>query len=213
MDINKNKETFIHLAKTYIKRPGLEDLLQFLEDSDWYAAPASTHYHGCVPGGLVQHSINVHRKLCNLYCLEKKNAGKGNNLTEEELETLAIIGLFHDLCKGNFYVLEQKNRKNPETGAWESVPCYTVKDTMPLGHGEKSVFLLNRYIGLLPEEIYAIRWHMGFTDSTFKGGDGTVGRAFEQCPLAMLTHVADLMSTYINENEAGKTMFDIPVAQ
>ena len=44
----------------------------------------------------------------------------------------------------------------------------------------------------------AIRWHMG------PDGDGwrTAGNAYNLFPLAVLTHVADLQATYLDEVES-----------
>ena len=44
------------------------------------------------------------------------------------------------------------------------MPYYTVDDTIPYGHGEKSVMMLTEYVKLTNEEKYAIRWHMGFSE-------------------------------------------------
>ena len=50
-----NKETFISLCQS-ITRPGMPELLAWLENSDFFTAPASTRYHGAYEGGLVEHS-------------------------------------------------------------------------------------------------------------------------------------------------------------
>jgi hypothetical protein len=41
---------------------------------------------------------------------------------------------------------------------------YGVDDKLPMGHGEKAVYLLSKFIPLTDEEILAIRWHMGAFD-------------------------------------------------
>ncbi len=81
-----------------------------------------------------------------------------------------------------------------ENGEWEKVPYYTVDDTIPYGHGEKSVMMLTEYIKLTSEEKYCIRWHMGFTEP--KELYNTIGAAFKKYPLALLLHEADLEATY-----------------
>jgi hypothetical protein len=43
-------------------------------------------------------------------------------------------------------------------------PTYGVDDKLPMGHGEKAVYLLSKFIPLTDEEILAIRWHMGAFD-------------------------------------------------
>ena len=59
----ENKEKFRALFKAWVKRPGTEKLLAWLETTDFFEAPASTKYHGAYPGGLVEHSLNVCREL------------------------------------------------------------------------------------------------------------------------------------------------------
>ena len=82
---------------------------------------------------------------------------------------------------------------------------YKFEDSLPYGHGEKSVYIISGFMRLTREEAMAIRWHMGFSDSDFKGGGYNVGNAFEMYPLAVLTHIADLQATYLDEaGETGK---------
>ena len=45
------KEKFLELLRT-VKRDGIEDLINFLEKSDFFKAPASTRFHGNYEGGL-----------------------------------------------------------------------------------------------------------------------------------------------------------------
>ena len=108
-------------------------------------------------------------------------------------DTLKIVALLHDICKVNYYKVDYRNAKNAE-GVWEKVPYYTVDDTIPYGHGEKSVMMLTEYIKLTVEEKYCIRWHMGFTEP--KEMYSTIGIAFKKYPLALLLHEADLEATY-----------------
>ena len=108
-------------------------------------------------------------------------------------DTLKIVALLHDICKLNFYKVEYRNAKN-KNGDWEKVPYYTVDDTIPYGHGEKSVMMLSEFITLTNEEKDAIRWHMGFTEP--KELYTTIGVAFKKYPLALLLFEADLESTY-----------------
>ena len=171
------KEEFIKLLKE-IDREGMDKLIEFLESSDFFTAPASTRYHGDFEGGLLQHSMKVYEIL-------KEKSG--------DSDSVRIIALLHDICKTNFYKTDYRNAKN-ELGVWEKVPYYTVDDTIPYGHGEKSVMMLSEFIKLTPEEKYAIRWHMGFTEP--KELYSTIGAAYKKYPIALLTHEADLEATY-----------------
>ena len=186
------KERFINLYQNLITRPGADKLLAWLETTDFFEAPASTRFHLSRPGGLVEHSIHVYHRLHDLYVFERQNSENFAfiEMTKDEEETIAICGLLHDLCKANFYGVEMRNRKN-EQGQWEKYPFYVVNDQLPYGHGEKSVYIISGFMKLSREEAMAIRWHMGFS----------VGNAFEKFPLALLTHMADLQATYLDEAE------------
>ena len=184
-----NKEIFIKICKEKIKRDGLDKLLEWLEASDFYESPASTNYHGNYKGGLLQHSLNVYELL-------KESPYIAN--TKEE--TIAIVSLFHDLCKVNTYSSQTKKRPN-ESGKWVDTEVFVYKDDMPLGHGEKSVIILSRFLNLTLEEIMAINWHMGGFDSRVKGGDRGLNTAFETYPLALELHLADMRASYLIERE------------
>ena len=194
------KDRFIELYQHFITRPGADKLLSWLETTDFFEAPASTRFHLARPGGLVEHSIHVYHRLRDLYVSERQRAEDQAfiDLLNGEEETIAICGLLHDICKANFYAVEMRNRKN-EQGQWEKYPFYVVNDQLPYGHGEKSVYIISGFMKLTREEAMAIRWHMGFSDTDFKGGGYSVGNAFEKFPLALLTHMADLQATYLDE--------------
>lgn len=200
------KEKFLDIYKQWVIRPGADEFLRWLEGSDFFNAPASTRFHLSRPGGLVEHSIHVYHRLRDLYVMERqmKEDCAFLDLSEKEEETIAICGLLHDICKANFYNVEMRNRKN-EQGQWEKYPFYVVNDQLPYGHGEKSVYIISGFMKLSREEAMAIRWHMGFSDNEFKAGGYSVGNAFEKFPLALLTHIADLQATYLDEVEEGQS--------
>lgn len=152
------KEKFIEIFKQNIARPGSDKLLAWLETTDFFEAPASTRFHLSRPGGLVEHSIHVYERLLKLYISEKTEPGQPVPYfpMAEELETITICGLLHDLCKANFYGVEMRNRKN-EQGQWEKYPFYVVNDQLPYGHGEKSVYIISGFMKLSREEAMAIR--------------------------------------------------------
>lgn len=194
------KDRFIGLYQQLITRPGADKLLAWLETTDFFEAPASTRFHLSHPGGLVEHSIHVYHRLHDLFVSERQNRENDPfiELSDNEEETIAICGLLHDICKANFYAVEMRNRKN-EQGQWEKYPFCVVNDQLPYGHGEKSVYIISGFMKLTREEAMAIRWHMGFSDNDFKAGGFSVGNAFEKFPLALLTHMADLQATYLDE--------------
>ena len=177
------KDNIIELLKS-TNREGMDNLIEFLEKSDFFKAPASTRFHGDHEGGLAEHSFKVYE------ILKEKVKFAGLDIPEE---TIIISALLHDICKTNFYKIDYRNAKN-SLGVWEKVPYYTIEDTIPYGHGEKSVMMLTEYIRLTNNEKYAIRWHMGFSEP--KELYGTLGQAFTKYPFALLLHEADLEATY-----------------
>ena len=193
------KEEFISIFNEHIKRPGADKLLDYLENkSDFFTAPCSTRFHGAYEGGLVEHSVNVYHCLKDYLSRPRVKEVYGIDASEE---TIAIVSLLHDVCKVNFYATEMRNRKNDETGQWEKVPFYTINDTLPYGHGEKSVYIISGFLygdgRLTRDEALAIRWHMGF--SSEDDNKNTIGRALEMYPLAFALHVADMEATYFLE--------------
>lgn len=186
-------------------RDNIESLLEFIRKSDFYSAPASTRYHSCHEGGLLEHSMNVFKALDS----KSKNPVWHEIIEDVGRDSIIISALLHDICKSYFYGTELKNKKvYSEYGKkiddngrydWQSVPCYTVNDRIPYGHGEKSVMMIEEYIKLKPVERYAIRWHMGFTEP--KENYNTLSAAIRKYPFILALHEADLEATYTMETE------------
>lgn len=187
------REEFIELFNRHVTRPGAEKLLEWLDTTDFFRAPASTRFHGACEGGLVMHSLNVYHALTNHFFTEGENA-----------ESYVIVALLHDLCKANYYKAGTRNVKNETTGQWEKVPTYNVEDAFPYGHGEKSVYLIERFMRLKPAEAVAIRWHMGGFDDAARGGCRAISEAYDAYPLAVKLHIADLEATYLMEKGTGR---------
>lgn len=183
------QQRFEQLFCEYIKREGAQQLLDWLKKTDFFTAPASTKYHCACEHGLVMHSVSVFETMLQYF-------EEG-----ESMESYAICGLLHDVCKSQFYKVSLKNVKNQETGRWEQQEYYLVEDQFPYGHGEKSVFLIERFLRLKPSEAVAIRWHMGGFDEAARGGSYAISHAYEKYPLAVKLHLADLHSTYLKEKE------------
>lgn len=202
--MSEYKDRFIELVGS-INRDGIDKLMEFLEKSDFYTAPASTRFHCSIPEGLLIHSLNVYDMF------EKKIESEPFKTILGDLpeDTKKIVALFHDLCKAYTYEIDYKNKKvYSDTGSkkdekgrfdWQVVPYYAFNDQVPYGHGEKSVMMLENYIKLLPIERYAIRWHMGFTEP--KENWNTLGSAIEKYPIILALHESDLEATYLLEKD------------
>ena len=192
--IEENTGRFEELLSS-VKRTGIDKLMEYIRNkTDFYKAPASTRFHLACEGGLLQHSLNVYDCL-----IAKKESPVWKP-------------------KANFYKEGTKNQKtyDPEKVAaaepwqrkhdqmgdfiWETVKTYQVDDQLPLGHGEKSVMLIQCYIRLTMQEVMAIRWHMGFSEA--KENYNAVGQAMEKYPVVLALHEADLEATKILEIES-----------
>ncbi|MFI3168990.1 MAG: HD domain-containing protein [Faecalibacterium sp.] len=182
------RETFINIFESNISRPGSTKLLDWLQTTDFFVAPASTRFHGACEGGLVMHSVNVYNALRESFFEDG-----------DDEESFAICALLHDLCKANFYKAGTRNVKDDLTGKWEKVPSYSIEDRFPYGHGEKSVFLIERFMKLKTAEAVAIRWHMGGFDDSVRGGSFAISDAYNHYPIAVKLHLADLKATYLME--------------
>lgn len=187
--LTQRKTEFITLLRD-TEREGMEDLLTWLEnETDFYSAPASSQFHGAFEGGLLNHSLAVYKYL--------KNFTKA--LQDVQENSLVIMGLLHDLCKANFFTKTVRNVKIPGEKRWEEHESYSIDDQLPMGHGEKSVYLAMKYIKLSDEEALAIRWHMGGFDDAARAyaGGKAQSNAFHQYPVAAALNIADMYVTHI----------------
>ena len=202
--MSENKDRFVSLVRS-INREGINELVEFLEKSDFYTTPASTRFHCSIPEGLLIHSLNVY----DMFEQKRKTEPYKTVLGNISDDSSKIITLFHDICKTYMYETDYKNKKiYSETGSkkdekgrfdWQAVEFYKVNDLVPYGHGEKSVMMLEEFIKLQPIERYAIRWHMGFTEP--KENWNNLGSAIEKYPVILALHESDLEATYLLEKD------------
>lgn len=194
------KAEFISIFTQNITREGSDKLLDWLKNkSDFFTAPASTKFHSAYEGGLCEHSVKTYYRFVQNLDVEYEGEW------EEKIspESVAIIALLHDICKTNYYKVDFRNVKN-ENGEWEKRPFYTIEDSLPYGHGEKSVYMISGFIRLTREEAIAINWHMGGFDKRVQGGDYAMSDAFYKYPNALLFHISDTQATYLDESQPPK---------
>ncbi|MGL5330839.1 MAG: HD domain-containing protein [Peptostreptococcaceae bacterium] len=144
------KEKFIELLRS-TGRENIENVIEWLGKTDFFIAPASTKFHGNYESGLVEHCLNV-------YELFKEKVARYNLDVPEDSAIIAT--LLHDVCKCNVYKVQERWRKD-HNNKWEAYYPYVFEDSLPLGHGEKSVILLQTKIRLTALETFLIRFHMG----------------------------------------------------
>ncbi len=193
MDLEQVKQEYLDIFYDSIERDGAEELLNFLEKSDFFTAPASTRSHSNFEGGLCLHSVNVFKRFVRI--LECEFGQDWQKIIP--LESVAIIALLHDVCKINFYTVEMRNVK--VDGQWVQKPYYKIEDTLPYGHGEKSVYMISGFMKLTREEAMAINWHMGSFDERVRNNSAMLKNVFTNYPIAFLFHIADYMTTYLDE--------------
>lgn len=203
--IEENKNEFIDIVRS-IEREGsaIESLIDMLETSDFFYAPASTKYHGAYPGGLCEHCLDTYKELKSL--VEKFPQ------YFYESDSIKILGLFHDIAKINLYKKDIRNKKfYHENGSkfdslglfdWVSEEVYSVDHDRKFiygSHEQTCEFLVRQYFPLTLEESIALLHHHGGMnwDST----QTNISEIYNKYPLALLLHTADMLSTYIDQNE------------
>lgn len=131
----------------------LEKCLDWLRNTDFYIAPASTRFHDSQPFGLLKHSLDVADKIIALCDVD--------SFKSVLVDEAVLCALVHDWCKIGLYESYQRNVKN-EQGQWVQVQAYNRGvSKYPLGHGEASMWLASKFFKLSLEECLAIRYHMG----------------------------------------------------
>lgn len=184
--VEGRKKAFKELFLATVERKGAPALLEWLEkETDFFTAPASAGSHLAIEGGLCMHSLNVYRRL-----------RPSLNQHPFSHESATICALLHDICNANYYKKEIRSGRDDKNKSIR-VPFYRIEDRFPYGHGEKSVYLIERHMKLTYEEALAIRHHMGGFGCF--PGDMTVHEAFRTSPLALELHIADMRSAYIDE--------------
>ena len=210
----KNNITRFEAELTKVQRSGMDKLLEYIQGSDFYRAPASTKYHLACPGGLLQHSLNVLDALRGLLQWNNIENHWEYHTACKVVDTIPddsviMMALLHDICKTHFYSTSTRNQKNEQTGQWEKVPFYTVNDMMPLGHGAKSAMIVKQYTTLTSQEMYAIWHHMGFNGNY--ENDTAVGKSIEMYPAVLALQTADMMaSKFMEDEKANRELFSEP---
>lgn len=185
-----NQDYFVSLLlKT--NREGIDQLIDWLYSTDFFATPASSKFHHQFQGGLCYHSLKVYERLEMVY----KKYIKSGGMTVIPKESLIISALLHDVCKINSYF--PKYTENVEKSSDNAE--YKFIDTLPLGHGEKSIWLIENHVHLTIPEALAIRWHMGLRYHTGIFERNAIREATKITPLVALLQQAD--NTYISYYE------------
>lgn len=170
--------------------PITHGFVDWLDSNGFFTAPASINHHGNVEGGLFDHSLTVMNALVMMT--------ERNFLEWSRPASPFIVGMFHDLCKIDDYIVEVDDPGQEMFGGGIVGRTYIFDrnpSTILTGHGEKSALMLAPWINLTEEEIMCIRWHMGAFDE--KSNWNRYGAAVEKFPNVLWTHHADMMAARI----------------
>ena len=218
MTDNKNRflELFDRLAEARKENADWAGFKKFLLESDFFIAPASTMFHANYTGGLCEHCLNVYDSLVTLTAMRY-----GDSLYPYSWDSMALVALFHDLSKTNYYMWASKNVKK-YFGKDEPIPHGIKVDTdssgkyawtkvyswqrRPLnssfiygGHEDTSVLMLQNYVWLSQDEIIAILHHTGVVGTTSFDQQKEFSYCYTVYPLAFMLHLADTYSAYALE--------------
>lgn len=186
--ISKFWEYYVSLLRK-TNRDGIEDLIAWLDTTDFKTAPASTQYHNNFRGGLLLHSLDVYYHMYDF-----KSFIDFFDIPED---TIILTSLLHDICKINTYTESVRNKKD-ENGNWVQVPFYEWNPEEPIGHGAKSVMLMYEHnVKPTKMERAMILNHMGYSMGDDNKKD--VSWLFAMCPQTLLLHWADELATFVTE--------------
>lgn len=182
MELNKRKMKFIDYmsSRKVFPEDAFLNLYNQLESMGFFTAPASIHHHGNYEGGLFEHSLCVTENLEYLT--------KTLQLKWTRNESPYIVGMFHDLCKCDNYKRQKPKDIHPEEWGYSD-------GQVLIGHGDKSVIMLQQLMTLTEEEILCIRWHMGFADK--QENWNAYGQSVTKYSNVLWTHTADVMAARI----------------
>lgn len=135
-EIKDNRSQIISLLRS-INRTGVEKVIDYLENNQFFIIPATIHHHHRGKGGLAKHSLEVYSMM------------KALALDDVTNESIIVTSLLHDICK------TERFRYNKNGGL-------SYVHGKGHGRGRKSVKMLQKCgFDLTEPERRAIRWHMG----------------------------------------------------
>ena len=194
-NIENVKPAIINMIDYIIKDPmEAAALKDWLDNTDFWTAPASTKFHGNFKGGLSLHTLMVIKQslefakpvLDNYFACP---TGDAYTITAKDIFVSALV---HDFCKTGFYGVEYRNTKDI-SGNWVKQPYYkTRSENRNLGHGNESVLMMLKIMPSMIDNrmvMEAVSRHMGFSD--LSDSETYNYSNFLQNPLVILLQLAD----------------------
>ena len=192
----------------------VEAMWTWIEESDFFVAPASARFHNSCEGGLARHTLNVATlagRLAGEY-LESHPEVEDERLVDKAV----TCGILHDLCKVGLYSINDGTDEERPVDEWP----YVYDKEQVRRHGTLSRKIVHEYMPHIDTaELDAIEWHMGAYDRRFVVPDHTKTTtsalvrgldklkqakekqraARRRTPLVDIVHLADTISANIWE--------------
>lgn len=186
---NKVFERYNALKSLVIDRKEqFDNLINFMEnETAWLTAPASTKYHLCKEGGLLEHSVNVAETMLRI------KTAIAPHITDE---SCVIVALLHDLGKAGMpgnpqYLINEPTERQKQYGYPASTPYRFNTDLTYLSVPVRSIYLALQRISLTEEEVQAIVYHDG------QYVEDNRSCATHEAPLTLLLQYADSWSGFV----------------
>ncbi len=174
------------------RREEFINLINFMEnETDYLNSPASTRFHLCRAGGLLEHSVNVAETM-----LKFRDA----IAPEIDEESCIITALIHDLGKAGMpgkpqYLENEPTPKQKQYGFPASIPYRMNESLVYLSVPVRSLYLAIPHIKLSESEVQAVMYHDG------QYVDDNKSVATKETPLLLLLQYADTWSTFVIEKD------------
>lgn len=179
------KDQIINLLKS-TGRPGIDNLIDHMDEIGFFTAPCSSQYHLCKEGGLAEHSLNVYNFVLN----------HTGGLVSNDINSWTISSLLHDLGKAGYYGKQNYVPNVLASGKISTAKPYEInKDILMTDHAYKSCMIASKFIELTEEEEFAIRYHDGMYVPSGREIQG------KERPLQLLLHFADMWASHFIEKE------------
>ena len=180
------------------KANGINKLLEWLESTDFYVAPASIKYNGNIDGGLCAAAVQTYDTLEKLNIAFDEKLDEYSILIVSLLHTLGRINSFKKFVKGSYK--KDENGATVQPKVWEEKETWDYNDNpeMVLNEEIKSIFFIQHFIKLSKEEVEAISAYSWLAHNSDKE-IGVKSKILSKNKLAFYLHLANLKNVYYEQ--------------
>lgn len=185
------RERIVELLKS-TERKGIDELIAYMDQMNFFDAPCSGKYHLSRVGGLAEHSLNVYEMIKTFA------VAIDSDWALENSDSLKIVALLHDLGKMGDHDKSNYVENVLKSGKVSTAEPYkTNKDLLYIPHEIRSIAIAERFINLTEQEEWAILYHNGMYGELKYSFNG------KETPLALMLHFADMWCARVTETEEG----------